>query len=78
MEISVFSALCIALIQMKVYTNREAHLAESICKTHSKTENMEPDELIIQPHIFDCIVNCFFRNVLFIKPKLQVEVKQII
>ena len=55
-----------------------AHLAESICKTHSKTENMEPDELIIQPHIFDCIVDCFFRNVLFIKPKLQVEVKQII
>ena len=32
-EISVFSALCIALIQMKVYTNHEAHLAESICKT---------------------------------------------
>lgn len=28
-----FSALCIALIQMKVYTNHEAHLAESICKT---------------------------------------------
>ena len=39
---------------------------------------MEPDELIIQPHIFDRIVNCFFGNVLFIKPKLQVEVKQII
>lgn len=32
-EISVFSALCIALIQMKVYPNREACLAESICKT---------------------------------------------
>lgn len=31
-DISVFNALCIALIQMKFSTNREACLTESICK----------------------------------------------
>ena len=46
--------------------------------TLRRQKNMEPDELIIQLHIFDCIVNCFFRNVLFVKPELQVEVKQVI
>ena len=43
-----------------------------------RQKNMEPGESIIQLHIFNCIVNCFFRNILFIKPVLQLEIEQII